>query len=685
MTQRRAGRLLRQLWHGADYNYEQWLDSPDILADDFRLMGQARCNIMNVGIFAWSMLEPEEGRTTFEWLDRLMDDLAAHGIAADLATPSAAPPAWLSRKYPETLRVNKDRQRVPHRGRQNFCVSSPIYREKVAAINTRLAERYRDHPALALWHVSNEYLGDPCYCDLCQAGFRDWLKARYKDLDSLNQAWWTTFWSHRYTGWDQIEPFDPSCQGLMLDWQRFTSDRVLDFFLAECAPLRAITPDVPLTTNFMQPNVGLNYWRFAEQVDIIAWDSYPCWHQTDDTLTGMQTGFYHDLHRSFKGGQPFLLLESTPSVTNWQPVSRLKRPGMHRLSSFQAVAHGANSVQYFQWRQSRGSAEKFHGAVVSHLNTAETRTFREVANVGETLAKLQGVAETRIAAPVAVIYDLENEWALNLAELPTRDRKLYRETCQRHYSPFWKRGIPVDILPAEAALDAYAIVVAPMLYMLIPGFAERVEQYVLAGGTFVTTYLSGLVNESDLCFLGGYPPALRRTLGIYAEERDTLTEQQSGTITASVGNALGIAGTYQFHDYAEIVHAEQAGVLATYSAEFYAGTPALTLNAYGKGRACFIAARTEDRFLDDVYGALARQAGLAGVLPVQPPEGVSVQVRQSDARRFAFVMNFAAAARQVEVGAGWTDAVSGQPVAASLSLEPYGLAILAQDVRAGDR
>ncbi len=685
MTQHRAERLLSQLWHGADYNYEQWLDSPDILADDFRLMRQAQCNLMNVGIFAWSMLEPEEGRYTFEWLDRLMDELAANGIRADLATPSAAPPAWLSQKYPETRRVNKDRQRVPHRGRQNFCVSSPIYREKVAAINTRLAERYQNHPALALWHVSNEYLGDPCYCELCQAGFRDWLKARYEDLDSLNHAWWTTFWSHRYTDWDQIEPVDPSCQGLMLDWQRFTSDRVLDFFVAECAPLRAITPDVPLTTNFMQPNVGLNYWRFAEEVDIIAWDSYPFWHQADDALTGMQTGFYHDLHRSFKGGQPFLLLESTPSVTNWQPVSRLKRPGMHRLSSFQAIAHGSNSVQYFQWRQSRGSAEKFHGAVISHLNSEDTRTFRDVVDVGETLAKLQGVAETRIKAPVAVIYDLENEWALNGAELPTRDRKLYRETCQRHYSPFWKRGIPVDILPAEAALDSYKIVVAPMLYMLIPGFAERVEQFVAGGGTFVTTYMSGLVDESDLCFLGGYPPALRRTLGIYAEERDTLTDQQSGTITVSAGNALGLEGTYRFHDYAEIIHAEQASVLATYSSEFYAGTPALTLNAYGKGRACFIAARTEDRFLDNVYGALARQAGLESGLPAQPPAGVSVQVRQSETQRFAFVMNFTAETQLAEVGAGWSDAVSGQPAGSSLSLEPYGIAILTQGICAGDR
>jgi beta-galactosidase len=282
---------------------------------------------------------------------------------------------------------------------------------------------------------------------LCYSAFRYWLKERYGNLEALNHAWWATFWSHRYTAWEQIEPVDRSMQGLMLDWQRFTSDRALDFFLTEIAPLREITPDVPLTTNFMQPDVGLNHWRFAEHVDVVSWDSYPRWHQTNDAATAAQTAFYHDLHRSYKQGQPFLLIESSPSVTNWQGISRLKKPGMLKLGSLQAVAHGSNSVQYLQWRQSRGGEEKFHGAVVSHLGGEDTRVFRDVAQIGSILECLPDLAHTSVDARVAVIYDFENEWALNRAQLPRNIDKNYQKNVpaalpsfletrhlRRHYS-----------------------------------------------------------------------------------------------------------------------------------------------------------------------------------------------------------------------------------------------------------
>ena len=427
--------------HGADYNYEQWLDFPEVLTRDFELMQKSHCNVMSVGIFSWAMLEPEEGVYKFGWLDELLDRLHENGIQAILATPSAARPAWLSQKYPEVCLVDENGRRQPHQLRHNHCPTSSIYREKVKQINTRLAERYAHHPALMMWHVSNEYGNHNCRCELCLQAFREWLQKRYGSLDALNSAWWTTFWSHRYTDWSQIEPVDVSVHGLMLDWMRFVSDQVLDFYLAETKPLRQITPDVPVTTNFMRPDVGLDYWHFAPHVDVVCWDSYPNWHsETEEWNVAMQTGFYHDLYRAFKQ-RPFLLMESTPSVTNWQGISRPKRPGLHHLSSLQAVAHGSNSVQYFQWRQSRGGSEKFHGAVVSHAGHEDTRTFQDVTAVGQTLSQLDALIPSINKAEVALVYDFQNEWALNFAELPRSKDKNYQQRCMAHYRPFWQKAL----------------------------------------------------------------------------------------------------------------------------------------------------------------------------------------------------------------------------------------------------
>jgi beta-galactosidase len=398
------------LLHGGDYNPDQWIRTPEIWDEDMRLMRLARCNAMSVAIFSWSSLEPQQDKFEFGWLDTVMDKLSASGLYVVLATPSGSKPPWLSAAYPEVCRVRADGTREPHAYRHNHCRTSPIYRDRCVRINTELAQRYKEHPALLVWHVSNEYNGGECFCEPCLAAFRTWLRARYDDdLDKLNHAWWTGFWSHSFTDWDQILPVDHSIHGMMLDWRRFLTFQTIDFFQAESAPLRDITPDVPITTNFMGLSPTLNYWEFARELDVVSWDSYPRWHDTgDDVSVAVETAFTHDINRSFRSGQPFMLMESVPSFPTRRDVRKRKRPGMHLLSSLQAVAHGSDTVQYFQWRKGRGGVEKLHGAVVDHCGHENTRVFRDVAQLGQALEQLDGVVATgRTAGLLKALSDWE--------------------------------------------------------------------------------------------------------------------------------------------------------------------------------------------------------------------------------------------------------------------------------------
>ena len=664
--------------HGADYNPDQW--TPDIWREDMRLMKLAHINSASVGIFSWTALESAEGQFTFDWLDRIMDKFAENGIYAVLATPSGARPAWLSQKYPEVLRVRPERQRNLHGTRHNHCLTSPIYREKTRIIDEKLAERYHNHPALLVWHLSNEYGGE-CHCDLCNAAFRLWLQKKYQTLDNLNHAWWTGFWSHIFTDWSQVEspsPIgEPFLHGLNLDWKRFVTDQTVDFMCGEIEAIRRYSPDVPVTTNMMGLYPGLNYWKLAPHLDVISWDSYPQWHQgISDAERGAEIAFVHDINRCMKGGKPFMLMESTPSIVNWQAFAKLKRPGMHLLSSLQAVAHGSDTVQYFQWRKSRGSSEKLHGAVVDHVGHENTRVFRDVTEVGLTLEKLDAIIGTTTRPQAAVIYDTENRWAIEDLQGLIREDKGYVQTCISHYKALWKRGIPVDVIDMEQPLDNYRLVIAPMLYMVRPGVAERISEFVRDGGTFVATYWSGVVDENDLCFLNGFPGPLREVLGIWAEEIDTLYPTDENVLVPSAGNALALTEQYKIRELCELIHAEGARVLATYGADFYAGRPVLTVNSFGQGAAYYIAARTEQQFLDDFYKAVAGQTGISPILEAALPEGVSIMQRGDGEHRFVFVMNFSdAPATMALEQENYADLLTNERVS-TLELHPYDVRIL---------
>ncbi len=630
------------------------------------MMKQANCNVMSVGIFSWAKLEPEEGRYEFGWLDEVIDTLWLQGISVFLATPSGARPAWMSQAYPEVLRVGRDRVPALHGGRHNHCMTSPVYRQKVQAMNSRLAARYAHHPAVLGWHISNEYGGE-CHCDRCQQAFRGWLQRRYETLENLNLAWWSDFWSHTYSDWSQIVSPAPqgemSIHGLNLDWRRFMTDQVTDFCREEIKPLKHANPDLPATTNFMEYFYDYDYWKLAPVLDFISWDSYPMWHnEKDETTLACYTAMYHDLMRTLKQGKPFVLMESTPSATNWQPTSKLKKPGMHILSSLQAVAHGADAVQYFQWRKSRGSVEKFHGAVVDHVGHLDTRTGREVSELGRMLAAMTPVMGSRVEARVAIIFDWESRWAMDNAQGPRNLGLHYERTVNEHYRAFWEQGVAVDVINGDCDLSGYDLVIAPMLYMVRDGFAARVEQHLEQGGHFVASYWSGIVNESDLCYPGGFPGPLRPLLGIWSEEIDSLTDEEFNGVRGVRGNELGLSGPYQARELCEHIHLEGATALASYESDFYAGTPAVTVNRVGQGKAWYIASRNDLSFQRDFYGALIKQLALPRALAIDLPPGVVVQRRTDGEQAFLFVQNFTCQVQQLSLPAGLSDLIDGSVV-----------------------
>ncbi len=660
--------------HGGDYNPEQWLATPEIWDQDIEYMKLANCNTVSLGIFSWAFLEPAEGIYDFSVMDTVIEKLTKNGINIILATPSGAKPRWMAEKYPQTLRVNADLVRERYRERHNHCFTSPVYREKVQKINRMLAQRYGKNPNIILWHVSNEYSGE-CHCELCQAAFREWLRKKYdNDLEKLNQAWWTGFWSHRITDWAQIESpsalGDHVLAGHFLDWKRFVTDQTTDFLRHEIQPLREITPHIPVTTNMMGPEQELDYWTMRDAVDVISWDAYPKWHSDQGNVKiASDIAFAHDLHRCLLD-KPFILIESTPSLTNWAEYCKLKKPGMHKASSLQAAAHGSDSVMYFQWRKGRGGCEKFHGAVIGHDGRPGGRVFNDVAEVGKTLGKLDWVLGSRTVSDVAMIFEFENKWVLGQVQGFQNADKKYNDTCQDHYRQLWKRGLNVDVVNSTAELSSYSVVIAPMLYLISEAGIENLRQYVQNGGILVATYMTGYVNENDLCYLGGFPGgSLKTVFGLQANEIDTLYPSERNTVMLD-------GQEYTAVDYCELIDPDTAQVLGTYTTDFFAGKPAVLKNRYGKGTAYYIGCRDDSALLDVVYGMILQAAGIHNQFAETIPDGVTLHTREDTENLYLFVENYSGQAVSVHLKGQFTELETGNIVPGALPLNGYDVKVL---------
>ncbi|MEC0238632.1 beta-galactosidase [Paenibacillus dokdonensis] len=668
---------LPKMWYGGDYNPEQW--GMEEWKEDHRMFKLAGIDVVTINVFSWALNQPGENTYDFAWLDETMDRLHAEGLGVVLATSTAAHPAWMAKRHPDVTRVDFHGRKRTFGGRHNSCPNSLTYRKYSGRMASKLAERYRDHPALLLWHVSNEY-GGYCYCDHCAAAFRVWLQERYATLEAVNKAWNTRFWGHTFYDWDEIvlpnglseegEGNVSAFQGISLDFRRFMSDSLLDCYKIEANAIREYSKDVPITTNLMGTFPQLNYFDWAKEMDIISWDNYP-----SITTPVSETAMVHDLMRGLKDGAPFMLMEQTPSQQNWQAYNSLKRPGVMRLWSYQAVARGADTVMFFQMRRSVGACEKYHGAVIEHAGHENTRVFREVAELGEELVQLgDTLLDARSDAKVAIVYDWENRWAIELSSGPTVELQ-YANEVHKYYDALFKLGIQVDMVSVKADYSKYDIVIAPVMYMVKSGFVNKVEEFTAAGGTFVTTFFSGIVNENDLVTLGGYPGELRNLLGIWAEEIDALPAGQFNQIVMK--EPLGqLEGSYNCELLFDLIHAESAEVLAEYGSDFYKGMPAVTVNTFGKGKAYYVATSACADFLQPFLAKLCSDQGIQPLVK-DVPAGVEAAKRVKEGRSFLFLLNHNAEHTSVNIGEGkLRDLLSGEIMQGTANLPGRGVMIL---------
>lgn len=624
---------IEKVLYGGDYNPEQW--SEDVWEEDMRLFALAGIDIVTLNVFSWASLQPDEHTYCFEKLDKIVDLVEENGLKVCMATSTAAHPAWMAKKYPDILRTEFNGMKRKFGSRHNSCQNSPTYQKYSVRLAKKLAERYKDRECIVAWHVSNEYGGE-CYCENCEKAFRVWLKDKYKTIEELNRAWNTAFWGHTFYEWDEIvvpnllsEHFAENrttFQGISLDYRRFNSEGMLRCFKAEYEAIKSVIPNAKITTNLMGFYKPLDYQMWANEMDFISWDNYPA---NEDPYA--RIAMNHDLMRGIKGGQPFVLMEQTPSVTNWLAYNALKRPNVMRLWSYQAMAHGADAIMFFQMRRSIGACEKYHGAVIDHVGNENTRVFREIAKLGEELKRLGSkTLGSTMDSKVAVVVDWDNWWALEYSAGPSCDLK-YLDEVFGYYRALEEQNYSVDLIGVNDDLSKYEVVIAPILYMTKGSYDETVREYVKNGGTFITTFFSGIVDEHDLVITGGYPGHLRDILGIWVEEIDALP--------AGTTNAFTYEGKeYEAKLLCDIMHLEGAKALATYEKDFYANTPVLTVNEYGKGKAYYVGTRSSEDFYQTF---LKERLEEKGVRPVLEVEGVGIEAteRIKGDNRYLFVLN----------------------------------------------
>ncbi|MDD3197836.1 MAG: beta-galactosidase [Eubacteriales bacterium] len=667
-------KFFNKMLYGGDYNPNQW--PREIWQEDMHLFKQANINSTTINVFSWAKIQPSEDTYDFSELDEIIDMLTKENIDIVLATSTGAMPAWLVSKYPETARTDYEGRRHKFGQRHNACPNSLVYQKYAGRLAAKLAERYGSNPHISCWHINNEYGGE-CYCESCESAFRVWLKSKYQTIEAINKAWNTEFWGHTLYDWDEIVLPNALSEGIgsdktafagiSIDYRRFMSDSMLENFKLERDAIRIYDKQTPITTNLMGTYKWLDYFKWAREMDIVSWDNYPA-YDTPWSYVAM----CHDLMRGLKN-QSFMLMEQTPSQQNWQPYNSLKRPGQMRAQSYQTIAHGADTIQFFQLRRSIGACEKFHGAVIAHVGTGNTRVFREVSQLGDELAELgDQIIGAENKSDVGIIFDWDNYWALEYTSGPNADLK-YVDQIHQYYKYFYDRNISVDMIPIDADFSKYKLIAAPVLYMVMQGVRESLEKFVEAGGTLITSFMSGIVDQSDNVHLGGYPGPLRQLTGVWVEEIDALAPEVHNSIKFSDGQE------YMCGLLCDIMHPEGAKTIAEYSSDFYEGTPAATLNSFGKGAVYYVGTQPEQAALARILAIAADQAGCKSV--IGEDSNLEITCRFSEVNKYYFIINLSGDKQPLpKACTGMIDILSGSVLSAETEVEPFSSFIVKEKI-----
>lgn len=612
---------------GCDYNPEQW--DPSVWREDIALMAEAQINLVAINVFGWSQIQPRPGEFTFDALDEVIGLLTDAGIGINLGTGTASPPPWVTTAYPEILPTAADGTRRWPGGRQAWCPSSPVFRRLALDLVEATVKRYGSHPGIRLWHVSNE-LGchnAHCYCDVSAAAFRDWLRVRYRTIDALNAAWGTTFWSQRYSAWDEILPprttLSLSNSAQAIDFDRFSSDELLSYYRAETALIREHS-HLPVTTNFMVTAhiKSQDYWSWAPHMDVIANDHYLDYRLP---VPERELSFSADLTRGLAHGLPWLLMENSTSAVNWQPINHAKDPGQMMRNALSHVARGADGVCFFQWRASIQGAEKFHSALVPHSGTG-SRVWREAIELGQVMNRLGELSGSRVHSDIAILFSWESWWAVDLEALPSQEVR-YLEQLHAVYGAMVELGATVDLVQPGAPLDRYRLVIVPNLYLVSDEAAAVINDYVTAGGHAVVTFFSGIVDVDDRVRPGAYPGAFRQTLGIEAEEFSPLSPGAS--IALSDGSVARL--------WSERLTVTTASAVAHYTSGPLAGVPAITRNESGRGVAWYLATALDPADLTRLLTRVAAEARVTAI--AASGTGVEIVRRRGDFADWVFILN----------------------------------------------